>query len=378
MPPNLAFGGSAHVADCVYPGPVCRTAIGRSPGSGARAAHQPNPRDQQDGYKDPPQTPPGTGAPCGISEAAAQPHNTLTAGRPNHGDVERDGQPPRLLRRRFLRGEQPELRILGVKSHMNPPTPASPSKAKPRMWSLAVTLPSARPARSARSGCGAVLSNDVTADKCPPASIPTGSTYYSCSNVALTAASTGAGGTGGPGTGGSGGGSARGGAGGTTGVAGSPGQGGSVGGSVGGPAGQTGATAGAAGTAVDPTSSGQPLHRNRGQHLDRRRGQHLHRSRRQHLDRSRRQLFDRRRRQNRRERRRGWRVRDRHRYLAPGDPSDGQLADGRLAQSPTESAISILTFQVFDNQSSSSASRPSSAPSPAASSTVPKIRSRAS
>jgi len=37
----------------------------------------PQPRDNQDGYKDPPRTPPGTGAPCGISEAASQPHNNL-------------------------------------------------------------------------------------------------------------------------------------------------------------------------------------------------------------------------------------------------------------------------------------------------------------
>jgi len=220
------------------------------------AAHalltSPKPRDQQDGYKDPPMTPPGTGAPCGISEAASQPHNTLTAGAPLTVTWSETINHPGCFVIDFSAADDKNFQILGVKSHMNAPAP-DPTKAKPRMWSLDVTLPTTPCPKCTLRLRQLMLNSDVTADKCPPASIPTGSTYYSCSNVALTAATTGAGGTGGAGTGsgGTGGSSARGGSGGRPGVAGTPGQGGSLGG----PAGQTGATAGAAGTSVNPSGA---------------------------------------------------------------------------------------------------------------------------
>jgi hypothetical protein len=219
--------------------------------------NNPMPRDQQDGYKDPPMTPPGTGAPCGISEASSQPHNTLTAGAPITVTWSETINHPGCFVIDFSAANDQSFQILGVKSHMNPPAPTSPTKAKPRMWSLDVTLPSTPCPKCTLRLRQLMLTSDVTADKCPPASIPNGSTYYSCSNVALTATSTGAGGTGGATTGAGGtGGSARGGSGGTTGVAGTVGQGGSIGG----PAGQTGTTAGAGGTSVDPSgAAGRPI-----------------------------------------------------------------------------------------------------------------------
>lgn len=232
----------------------------------------PMPRDQQDGYKDPPRTPPGTGAPCGVSEAASQPHNTLTAGAAMTVNWNETTTHPGCFVIDFSPAGDANFVTLAVKSHMNAPTPTNPTKANPRKWSVGVTLPSAPCTKCTLRLRQLMLPSDVTDAKCPPATIPDGATYYSCANVALTGGTTGAAGAGGSGagTGGRGGGSAgstgRGGSGaagttgaagavstgaaGTTGAAGStaPGRGGDVGG----PAGETGST-GVAGSTVDPT-----------------------------------------------------------------------------------------------------------------------------
>jgi len=244
----------------------------------------PMPRDQQDGYKDPPRTPPGTGAPCGISEAASQPHNTLIAGTQLTVKWDETVTHPGCFVIDFSPANDANFTVLGVKSHMNAPTPTNPSQSNPRHWSVSVTLPNTPCTKCTLRLRQLMLNADVTDAQCPPATIPTGSTYYSCSNVALNGATTGSGGTGGSGTGT--GGSAAGGRGGSTGAAGRGGSGaagttgaagtvatggssgeagstgaaGSVttgrGGDVGGPAGSGVNPTGIAGSPVDPTGAG--------------------------------------------------------------------------------------------------------------------------
>src|SRR6187549_2177739 len=87
----------------------------------------PQPRDNQDGYKDPPRTPPGTGAPCGISEAASQPHTTLTPGAAITVTWEETVNHPGCFVIDFSAANDANFQILGVKSHMNPPTPTNPT-----------------------------------------------------------------------------------------------------------------------------------------------------------------------------------------------------------------------------------------------------------
>src|SRR6185436_18440417 len=102
-----------------------------------------------------------------------------------------------------------------VKSDMNPPTPTNPTNSNPRQWSVSVTLPSTPCTACTMRLRQLMLNTDVADSACPPATIPSGATYYSCANVVL----------GGGGAGGSGGGG--GGAGGATGTG---GRGGNAGG----------------------------------------------------------------------------------------------------------------------------------------------------
>src|SRR5678815_2627407 len=85
----------------------------------------PQPRDNQDGYKDPPRTPPGTGAPCGISEAASQPHTTLTPGAAITVTWEETVNHPGCFVIDFSPANDANFTVLGVKSHMNAPAPVS-------------------------------------------------------------------------------------------------------------------------------------------------------------------------------------------------------------------------------------------------------------
>ena len=85
--------------------------------------------------------------------------------------------------------------ILGVKSH------AGAAGTMPRSWNIDVVLPSAPcPACTLRLR-QLMLTADVPDAMCPPATIPAGDTYYSCSNVILTggdAGTVGGGGLDGP------------------------------------------------------------------------------------------------------------------------------------------------------------------------------------
>jgi uncharacterized protein (TIGR03382 family) len=211
----------------------------------------PQPRDNQDGYKDPPRTPPGTGAPCGISEAASQPHNNLTPGAAITVTWEETVNHPGCFVIDFSPANDANFTVLGVKSHMSPPAPANPTINSPRPWSLGVTLPSAPCSKCTLRVRQLMLSADVTDAQCPPATIPAGSTYYSCANV-IMGGSGGASGTGGTtGAGGATGAGGRGGASGRGGTTGTGGRGGTTG------AAGRGGTTGAAGDNGQAGTSGQ-------------------------------------------------------------------------------------------------------------------------
>src|SRR6266540_7012509 len=201
----------------------------------------PPPRDMQDGYKDPPRAPPGTGAPCGISEAASQPHTNLTSGAMTVNWKETVNHPGCFVVDFSPAGDANWVQ-LAVKSHMNPP-----SASVPRNWSVGVTIPSAPCTKCTLRVRQLMLNNDVTDAQCPPATIPAGATYYSCANITI-GGSTGTGGTtGAAGTSGGGGRAGSVGRGGTTGTAGTTGAAGTS---------AAAGTTGAAGTSAAAGTTG--------------------------------------------------------------------------------------------------------------------------
>jgi hypothetical protein len=216
----------------------------------------PAPRDNQDGYKDPPRAPPGTGAPCGITEAASQPHTTLTPGASLNVTWEETVDHPGCFVIDFAEANDANFQILGRKSHANPPAPSG--NPATRKYSQMVTLPTTPCPKCTLRLRQLMLTSNVSEANlqtgCPPATIPSGATYYSCANIVLggggASGTGGAGGTTGAG-GGTGGGTAAGGRGGNT----SSGRGGT---SVTiGAGGQAGSGSGAAGTTGQAGTSGQ-------------------------------------------------------------------------------------------------------------------------
>jgi len=204
----------------------------------------PDPRDQQDGYKD--------GSACGVARASSQPVTNYMAGQElNVQWLETVDHSGCFLVEFSAQGDQ-NFQILGRKSHSNPPPPEQPSTSDPRSWSLGVTLPNTSCDNCTLRLRQFMLDDNVAEDGCPPATVPNGSTYTTCANVILT--SGGAVGAGGGGAGGSG---ARGGSAGAggTGVGGAGAGGTGVGGTGAGGAGAGGA--GAAGTPVRSGSSGE-------------------------------------------------------------------------------------------------------------------------
>ena len=140
----------------------------------------PPPRDQQDGYKDPPRAPPGTGAPCGVRRMVPpQPQTVYGPGLPLHVTWTETVDHPGCFVVDFALADDANFQVLGVKSH------AAPVGATPRSWSLDVVLPAtASPAGTLRLR-QLMLAADLPDAACPPASIPAGATYYSCANVLL-------------------------------------------------------------------------------------------------------------------------------------------------------------------------------------------------
>jgi hypothetical protein len=150
----------------------------------------PQPRDQQDGYKDPPRTPPGTGAPCGIGRMVPpQPETSYSPGQALHVTWSETVTHPGCFVIDFAEANDANFQILGVKSH------AGAVGNNPRPWSLDVTLPSTTCATCTLRLRQLMLPQDVPDSQCPPATIPSGDTYYSCANITLGGGSSG--GTGG-------------------------------------------------------------------------------------------------------------------------------------------------------------------------------------
>jgi hypothetical protein len=140
----------------------------------------PQPRDQQDGYKDPPRAPPGTGAPCGMGRMIPpQPETAYSSGQPLHVQWSETIDHPGCFVIDFAAADDANFQILGVKSH------AAASGATPRAWSLDVTLPNVSCDACTVRLRQLMLGADVPESGCPPATIPSGSTYYSCANVTL-------------------------------------------------------------------------------------------------------------------------------------------------------------------------------------------------
>ena len=158
----------------------------------------PKPRDGQDGYKDPPRAPPGTGAPCGVMRKAppTQPETSFPAGSKLKVTWTETVNHPGCFVIDFAAQNDTNFQVLGSMAHSG--------KTAPQSWDLDITLPS-----TPCTGCTLrlrqlMLTADIPATSCPPAVISVGDTYYSCSNIILTAGgSPGSGGAGGaPGAGG--------------------------------------------------------------------------------------------------------------------------------------------------------------------------------
>jgi MYXO-CTERM domain-containing protein len=199
----------------------------------------PKPRDQQDGYKDPPRAPPGTGAPCGIGRSVPpQPQTSFQPGAKLTVQWTETINHPGCFVIDFAQANDANFQILGTKGHTG--------TGAPQAWSLDVTLPN-----GPCTGCTLrlrqlMLNADLPATACPPAVIPSGDTYYSCANVTI-----------GSGTGGSGAGGASSSAGGAS----AAGRGGAVGvaGAVGTSGGAPGSAAGApAAAGMDSAGGGIP------------------------------------------------------------------------------------------------------------------------
>src|SRR5262245_52359541 len=81
----------------------------------------PQPRANQDGYKDPPRAPPGNGAPCGISATASQPKTTFAPGAMTTVTWEETVDHPGCFVIDFAAANDQNFQVIGRRSHMNPP-----------------------------------------------------------------------------------------------------------------------------------------------------------------------------------------------------------------------------------------------------------------
>jgi MYXO-CTERM domain-containing protein len=147
-------------------------------------------RDGSDSHKDP------TG-PCGVARAVPpQPQATYAPGQTLHVEWTETVSHPGCFVVDFSAAGDTDFQVLGVKSH------AGAAGATPRPWSLDVTLPGTPCDDCTLRVRQLMLGADLTDAQCPPATVGTGSTYYSCANVILTAGNGGgAGGDSGAGAG---------------------------------------------------------------------------------------------------------------------------------------------------------------------------------
>jgi hypothetical protein len=213
----------------------------------------PSPRDQSDAHKDP------TG-PCGVTRSTTEPVRQLTPGASFNVMWNETVNHPGCFVIDFSAAGDANFQVLATVAH-------NTSAPTPRPYAQMVTLPAAPCAACTLRVRQIMLSAEPAAGAaCPPATLPTGSTYYTCANVVL---GTGAVDPGSPDAGvadasaeRAGDGAARGGTGGSTGMLGTggasgPGAPAGTGGAIatGGVAASTGGTGGAT-SAGAPTGSG--------------------------------------------------------------------------------------------------------------------------
>ena len=149
--------------------PAIVTAIASTAHGHARLK-SPAPRDSGSSYKDPPQNNVGTGQPCGNNmRTASQPSTTLTPGAALTVTFEETVNHPGCFVVDFSASGDTNFTVLGVKSHMNPPAPTSPTMSNPRPWSVGVTVPTAPCTACTIRVRQLMLSADVPDSGCPPA-----------------------------------------------------------------------------------------------------------------------------------------------------------------------------------------------------------------
>ena len=172
-------------------GTTCAAAlVGWASPVGAHArVDTPVSRDGSDSHKDP-------DGPCGVARAVPpQLQATYVAGQGLHVEWTETVSHPGCFVVDFSVAGDGDFQILGVKSH------AGAAGGTPRAWNLDVTLPSAPCDDCTLRVRQLMLGADLPDTQCPPASVASGSTYYSCANVVLTASGGDTGGTGGASTG---------------------------------------------------------------------------------------------------------------------------------------------------------------------------------
>ena len=143
----------------------------------------PTSRDGSDSHKDP-------NGPCGVARTVPpQPQASYAPGQTLHVEWTETVSHPGCFVVDFSATGDTDFQVLGVKSH------AGAAGGTPRPWNLDVTLPSTPCDDCTLRVRQLMLGADLTDAQCPPASVATGSTYYSCANVVLAGGN--GGGTGG-------------------------------------------------------------------------------------------------------------------------------------------------------------------------------------
>jgi hypothetical protein len=207
----------------------------------------PKPRDNRDDHKDT-----NGGAPCGVARAASQPMNPAMApGSPFTVTWTETVNHPGCFVIDFSASGDTGWQMLSTVAHKT-------TGNTPRMYSQMVTLPSAPCTACTLRLRQIMLGSEPAAGACPPATIPTNATYYTCANVVLGGADGGApSDAGGTGTGGAGTGGAAAGTGGRAGTGGAaPGSGGASSSSGGATNPGSGGAVASSGGANNPGSGG--------------------------------------------------------------------------------------------------------------------------
>jgi len=212
----------------------------------------PKPRDNRDDHKDT-----NGGAPCGVARAASQPTNpSMTPGSMFDVTWTETVNHPGCFVIDFSATGDTNWQMLSTVAHKS-------TGNTPRMYSQMVTLPAAPCTACTLRLRQIMLGSEPAAGACPPATIPTNATYYTCANVVLGGADggapgdAGATGTGGAGTGGAGSGGRAGGSGGAgTGGGAGPGSGGASSSSGGATNPGSGGAVNGSGGAANPGSGG--------------------------------------------------------------------------------------------------------------------------